>query len=214
MNYFPFYMETSNRTILVVGGGRMAYKKLRTLLQYEMQIHLVAKELSDVMACLVEEHTDRVEVSLRAYKDKDLNTVDYVVVATSDEGLNHWIAKSCRERRIPVNVAKNREESTFIMPAVLHQGGIDIAVSTGGESPIAACYVRKKIEQHIPERLGELVALLGEYRDYVQMEIEDEEMRKEAFECLLGIGIVNDCVLNKETIADVVKHLKNEGKAE
>ncbi len=210
MNYFPFYMETSNRTILVVGGGRRAYKKLQTLLQYEMKIHLVTKELSDVVACLVKQHMDRVEVSIRAYKDKDLNMVDYVVVATSDEGLNHWIAKSCRERRIPVNVAKNREESTFIMPAVLHQGGIDIAVSTGGESPITACYVRKKIEQQLPERLGELVTVLGECRDYVQMEIENEEMRKEAFECLLSIGMVNDCMLTKEIVEDVVKHLKNE----
>lgn len=52
--------------------------------------------------------------------------------------------------------------------------------------------------------------MLGECRDYVQMEIEDEEMRKEAFECLLSIGMVNDCMLTKEIVEDVVKHLKNE----
>lgn len=210
MEYFPFYMETGNRTFLVVGGGEVASRKIKAIAQYETEIHVVAPELDSMLSDYIDSKKEKIRVSHRAYKDKDLDTADYVVVATKDRGLNHWIAKSCKERKIPVNVADDREESSFIMPAIIHQNNLDIAISSSGKSPAAAAYLKKRIRNYIPDRFEELVAKLGEYRGQIQSELEDPKVRSEAFECLLSIGLVNDCMLTEDVIFDVIRHLVKE----
>lgn len=210
MEYFPFYMKTANKVFLVIGGRELALRKVKVISQYKTKIHVVAKEIGSELSKYIESHKETIEAEIRGYKDKDLDYADYVIVATRDQGLNHWIAKSCKERRIPVNVAEDEEESSFIMPAVIHGENLDIAISSGGKSPAAVAYLKKRLSNQIPDHFESLIGELGHYRKYVKEKVTDYRLREEAFECLLSIGLVNDCVLPKEVVEDVVRHLMSE----
>ena len=81
---------------------------------------------------------------------------------------NHWIADLCRARRIPVNVVDDKENCSFLFPALVKRGDLTVGISTGGASPSAAIYIKEKIEGMLPESLEEILSFLGSYREVVK----------------------------------------------
>ena len=115
---------------------------------------------------------------------EDLEGADFVIAATDDAALNGEIADYCKVRRIPVNVADDREKCTFFFPALVKDGPLTVGISTDGKSPFAASWVRREIAGMLPESIGEAIDLLGQIRPVV-MELEEEESaRKKLFERL------------------------------
>ena len=87
------------------------------------------------------------EIARRRYRSGDLAGVALAFAATDDRAVNHAVALEARRRRIPVNVADAAEECTFMVPARVRRGEIEIAVSTGGRSPRLAKELRQRLEQ-------------------------------------------------------------------
>ena len=205
MAYFPFFVEIENQCCLIVGAGIVALRKLEILKEYGPKFHVVAPVVTEEIVELAKQHPDKIRISQRNYEREDLNQADFVIAASSDDELNHQIFLSCKERKIPVNVVDVKQDCSFIMPAIIHNSSFDIAVSSGGRSPAAASYLKRKIHESIPEHYGNLVEELGEYRDYVKSKIASQKVRGEVFQHLLEAGLENECHLTSEMVEKIVK---------
>jgi precorrin-2 dehydrogenase / sirohydrochlorin ferrochelatase len=128
---------------LVVGGGQIAARKVRTLTEAEFEVTVVAPDVLDEIRT-----RPFVTVVERPFQELDLDLdVGFALVfaCTNDRETNEAIGVACRLRRIPVLVADAQDESTFFTPAVLRDGDLAVAVSTGGASPTLAKELRERI---------------------------------------------------------------------
>lgn len=186
MGYFPFFMEIEGKKGIIVGGGKVAARKVEKLLLFGPALTVIAPAIDACVRLQGELPQKNAAASLRfeerAFQIEDLEGADFVVAATDDTALNGQIADYCRAERIPVNVVDDREKCTFFFPALCKEGALTIGISTDGQSPVAASWVRQQIAEMLPEGIGSAIDLLGQIRPAVmQMEME-ETSRKHLFE--------------------------------
>ena len=101
-----------------------------------------------------------------------------IIAATNDKKLNGRISELAQSRNIPVNVVDNTPLCSFIMPSIVDRGPVQIAVSTGGASPVLARILRSKLESTIPATYGELAKLVDNYRHEVKQSFPRVEERR------------------------------------
>lgn len=190
MGYFPFFVELEGKKGVIVGGGTVAARKVEKLLAFGPQLTVIAP---DIEACvriqgelLQKDAAGSLRFEERAFRMEDLDGADFVIAATDDTVLNGEIAAHCRESRIPVNVADDREKCNFFFPALVKEGPLTVGISTDGKSPLAASWVRREIAGMLPESIGEIIDLLGQIRPAVMALEAEEEDRKKLFEELFS----------------------------
>ena len=140
----------------MVGGGPVAARKARVLLDYGPQVVVCAPRFVPEL-----EQLSGPELRLCPFSPELLEGISLAIAATDQRALNHRIGALCRARSIPVNVADSREESTFLFPAVLRRGPLSVGISTGGSSPAAAAWVRRTLEDQLPPLSGAHSGLAG-----------------------------------------------------
>ena len=186
MGYFPFFVELKGKRGLIVGGGIVAERKVRKLLPYEPELLVVAPEIDDGIRKLSEEvkekrtkNEDTSELILfeRDFETTDLEKMDFVIAATSDEALNARIAKLCEERNILVNVVDDKGKCGFLFPSLIREGKLSIGISTEGASPRVATAFRTRLSADIPERMEEILDYLEKIRPFAKVAIEDDKKR-------------------------------------
>lgn len=186
MGYFPFFVELKRKRGLIVGGGIVAERKVRKLLPYEPELLVVAPEIDGGIRKLSEEikekrkkNEDTSELILfeRDFETTDLEKMDFVIAATSDEALNTRIAKLCEERNILVNVVDDKEKCGFLFPSLIREGKLSIGISTEGASPRVATTFRTRLSADIPERMEEILDYLEKIRPFAKVAIEDDKKR-------------------------------------
>ena len=208
MAYFPFYIDIENKHCLVVGGGIVALRKIEVMLPYGVIFHIVAPEVQEEILELEASQPEQFVIERRPYEASDLDGVDFVVAASSDEELNHQISLACKERGILINVVDVKKDCSFIVPAIIHRDNFDIAVSSGGRSPAAASYLKRKVQEAIPTHYDRLVHQMGEWRAYVKEQVDSQKKRADVFQLLLEAGIENDCSLTKEMVDEIIEPYK------
>ena len=183
MSYFPMYIELKEAPCLVVGGGRLAWRKVEVLLDFGAEVTVVApiliKELKQNL---------KIRAITRPFQKGDIEEMALVVAATENEELNHRISVLCRKKNIPVNAVDQKEDCTFIFPAYVKHGQVTAAVTTGGSSPALAKYLKREIEKVIPKRIGELAEELERFRPYVKERLLEEQQRAWVFQKLFETG--------------------------
>ena len=164
MKYFPFFMELSKQSVLLIGGGEVAERKLDLLLKANASVTIVSPEFTSYIEELF------VNKNINPVKDyyniKYLTSASFafVIAATNDESLNEQIAKDANDNKILVNVVDKPKICDFIFPSILERGPITVAVSTGGASPVLARMLRTKLETMIPGAYGRLAKIVSENR--------------------------------------------------
>lgn len=179
MAYFPFFMNMEELKGLIIGGGRVALRKVLHLLEYGAQLHVVTLEAHERLKELAGE--GRLRLSLRGCSQEDLMEADYVIAATSDAKLNQEISSFCREKKIPVNVVDVKEECSFLFPALVKEECITVGICTGGSSPYLARYLKEKIREAMPEGVGEMAEALGLWRPLVKELSTNQREREKIF---------------------------------
>ncbi|MGA8261987.1 MAG: siroheme synthase CysG [Arenicellales bacterium] len=178
--FLPVFLRVRGQRCLIVGGGRVAGRKLRTLARAGAAITLVAPRLDPDVAAQID--TLGVVHRRREFRDDDIADCTLAVAATDSEAVNAHVADIGRTRGIPVNVANRPELGTFIFPSVVDRDPVTIAVSTGGRSPALARWLRGHLEAVIPGRIGEMATLLGHYRPLVRRRYPSPELRRRFWE--------------------------------
>jgi siroheme synthase-like protein len=138
-------LQPSFGRALVVGGGKIAARKVHTLADAQFEMTVVAPTVLESIRI-----APHVRVIEREWREDDLQGHALVLACTDDRELNERIGQAARRRGLPVLVADRQGESTFFTPATIRDLDLQVAVSTGGASPALA----KEIRQRIAEALG------------------------------------------------------------
>ncbi len=161
LTLYPVSLDLSGRPCLLVGGGRVAARKARTLLECGAVVTLIAPTLSDDIEALVPSlHA----VERRRYRRGDAATFRLVVTATGRPDVDGAVYADAEGAGVWVNSADDRAHSSFILPAVHRDGAVTVAVSTGGLSPALASWLRTRLAARCGENLGTLAQVLADAR--------------------------------------------------
>ncbi|MHB1377440.1 MAG: precorrin-2 dehydrogenase/sirohydrochlorin ferrochelatase family protein [Candidatus Humimicrobiaceae bacterium] len=160
---YPILLKLKNKKILVVGGGKIAERKVIRLLKAEANILLVSPDITDSLQKFVDEK--KIVYNKRKFTKGDLKNAFLVIAATNDKKVNHLIFRESEKNKILVNVIDEPDYCNFYVPSVIDRGDLLVAISTKGKSPAFARILRKKLEEYLPDELSKEVALLGDLRE-------------------------------------------------
>lgn len=161
-NYFPVFLDLSNRNALVVGGGKIALRRVQALLDCGAQVTVVAPELDPKLAGLA--RGKKIRLFRRPFIEEDLKNQWLVISAANDRKVNERIGKVCKENNLLVNVVDQPELCSYITPALFRRGEVVTAISTGGASPALAAFLKRKMSEVLGDEVRTLAGLLGKYR--------------------------------------------------
>ena len=161
MSAFPMFVELSEKRCLVVGGGEVACRKIRVLTDCGAYVTAVAPEIREEL-----KENPRVSLVNRPFQESDLEENWFLVIAASDDAsVNGRVADLCRVKGIPVNRADEQDGGGFFFPALIQRGDLTVGISTLGASPAAAGYFRRLIEAVLPEKTGEMLQAMRQFRE-------------------------------------------------
>ena len=183
MRYFPLFADLRGRQVLVVGGGEVAERKARLLLDAGARVGLVARELTPWLAGQVADGA--VAHLAREFHPVQLDDATLAVAATDDHLQNARVSAAGAARNLLVNVVDDAESSSFIVPAIVDRSPMVIAVSTGGAAPVLARLVRERLESVIDESFGQLAGLLARWRGRIRAAFPDLAARRRFYESVV-----------------------------
>lgn len=188
MMYYPVFLDLRDRWVLVVGGGRVAERKVRHLLAAGARVRIVSREVAPTLGDLA--RSERVTVRLGEFEETDLDDVWFVIGATDDPALHHRLAEAARIRHLFCLIVDEPARCTAISPAVVARGDVQIAISTGGSSPALAQHLKRKISHVIGPEYAALAALLGRWRGILKEKLPDSARRAAVFRRLVSSDLL------------------------
>lgn len=176
MSLFPIFLKLTNRPCLVVGAGNIAESKIRSLVEANAQVTVVAPDALPGVVELAE--AGEVRWHQREFVDADLDGTFLVVAGTNIPAVNRAVFAGAQEREILCNAVDDPPYCDFYFPSVVRRGDLQIAISTAGESPALAQRLRKEINEQLPLDAGTWLMELGRLRREVLAAEPQSEERK------------------------------------
>jgi precorrin-2 dehydrogenase/sirohydrochlorin ferrochelatase len=186
--YYPIYIDVEQRDILIVGGGEVCARKAETMLRYGARVTIVSLEATEEIRGWASD--GKITLVLKPYEESDLEGRSIVIASTDDPCVNARVARDCRRRKIPVNVVDVTHLCEFIVPAIVEQGSIQIAVSTGGKSPALARTLREELQKTVGPEYSEVNDLLGTLRKGAKKILPTDRDRKRFFDDIIASDIL------------------------
>ncbi len=177
------FFDIDGRRCLVVGGGEVAARKVTHLVRANARVCVVAPSLCPALSIMADKGS--IEHNAMAFTSEILDDCVLVIAATDDTGVNEEVSKQAQLRKIPVNVVDNPALCSFIMPSVVDRDPVQIAISTGGASPVLARLLRARLESMIPSAYGRLAVLMQEFRERVKQRFTGMQQRRRFWEQVL-----------------------------
>ncbi|MGY3912395.1 siroheme synthase CysG [Aeromonas piscicola] len=184
MDYLPIFCRLDNKPVLLVGGGEVAERKARLLLDAGARLTVVSPALDPELAALAASGTID---WLAAEFEPALLTGKWLVVAATDRReVNALVYQSANQAGIFANVVDDPKRSSFIMPSIIDRSPLMVAISSGGKAPVLARLLREKLEALLPQHLGAVAAFAGGLRERVKARFASMGERRQFWERLLG----------------------------
>jgi precorrin-2 dehydrogenase/sirohydrochlorin ferrochelatase len=163
--FFPVFLNLKNKLCIVIGGGKVAERKVENLLTSQAKVKVISPEVTLKLKKLAEE--GKIEWERRVYKKGDLDSAWLVIAATDNPEIQKEIFKEAEEKRIFCNVVDVPELCSFIVPSTIRRGLLTIAISTSGVSPAVARRLREILEEIIGEEYVLYVELMKDLRKQI-----------------------------------------------
>ncbi len=173
--YYPVFLDITGKQCLVVGGGKVAERKVEMLLQFNACVAVVSPTTTRILRKLGE--TDKIKYFRRTYRAKDLENTALVFACTDNSVINNKIKKDAIMKNIPVNVADCPDLCDFIVPSIIRKNNLTIAISTSGKLPLFSKKLRQKIEEVVTDHYLEYLHIVGEFRTYLLKTVKDARKR-------------------------------------
>jgi uroporphyrin-III C-methyltransferase/precorrin-2 dehydrogenase/sirohydrochlorin ferrochelatase len=186
---FPVFLDLRGRSVLVVGGGAVARRKVEALLGAGAVVLLGAPELTPELAGLAAE--GRIRHLPGSFDPAWLDQAWFVVAATDDSKVNREIATAGEARRLWVNAVDDVAHSSAQLPARVERGPLQVAISSGGGAPMLARHLRERWEIELDPALGTLAAMLLRHRARIRDALPDLSARRRFFSDLLAGDVVH-----------------------
>ncbi len=187
MRYYPINIDLRGKPVIIVGGGAVAERKCRTLLEAGARVVIIApslsRELRNMLAIGEIEHLER------DYRRGDLAGAFLVFAATGDKEVSRAVAEEAAEWRIPANIADMPEWGDFSTPSIVSRGDLLLTVSTGGKCPMVARSIREEIDDRYGPEYAAALRVLGAVREKLLALKKGSHARKEILRDLVNGGL-------------------------
>jgi precorrin-2 dehydrogenase / sirohydrochlorin ferrochelatase len=183
----PFYiacLKLTGRSCLVVGGGDVGLEKVEGLLACDGQVTVVAPELQPTLRSYADEGS--IEWLARSYEPADLEGRFLVIAATNDSEVNIRVFEDAERRAMLANIVDVPPLCNFILPAIVRNGALAIAISTAGASPALAKRMKREIAELFGEPYARLAILLNDARGWAKGTLPTYQDRKQFFESVVN----------------------------
>jgi len=147
MDYYPIQLNLKGKQVIIIGGGKVAQRKLAGLLHAGAQITIVSPEITDTIREYCQ--SGKVIWKQKSFTRDDLEKMFLVIAATNDPKMNKDVKRFVSTHQLLLMV-DDPEESDFILPAVMNRGRLTLTVSTSGASPT----LTKKIKEDLAQQYG------------------------------------------------------------
>jgi precorrin-2 dehydrogenase len=178
MSFYPICLDLEGKYCIVVGGGRVAERKVLGLIGCGARVLVISPELTEGLIGCHEEGA--IKWLAREYRPGDLRQAFLVIAATNDEETQKQVYEEAVAHNLLLNVADVPPRCNFIMPAAVRQGDLIIAISTAGKSPALARKLRMELEKRYGVEYKTLVDILGAIRPQILalglLQSENEEI--------------------------------------
>lgn len=174
---FPILVSLAGKKVVVIGGGAIAERKIRTVLDCGAFVTVISPELTEGLSNLASDH--KFIYLKRAYRKGDLTGANLAFAAVDDKEVSREIASEAMQRNVLLNVVDQPDHCSFIMPAVVRRGLLTLAVSTSGASPAWARNIRNRLSGEYGDEYIRLLDALAQIREYCMRAIEDPIRRRE-----------------------------------
>lgn len=197
MRYFPLFLDLVNKPVLVVGGGEVASRKVEALLKAGADVTIVSPSLVGFLDKLAQEQQVR---WIQRFYSSDIVTNSFIQVwATTDNPeLNHQVYKDAKELGILVNVVDDKPYCDFITPSMINRGRIQIAISSGGASPVLIRNIREKLEAILPQNMGLMAEFANSKRNSIKEALPSVDLRRKFWENYFSHPEVENARDNRE----------------
>lgn len=162
MNTFPITLQSDQFRPLLIGGGKVAVRKLKGLLRAGLRPMIISTNFCPEMQELI--LTEHLQAQLQAFTEDMLGAYNLIIAATSDKELNNRISQLAMSNNLLVNNASEAKNGNFIIPAVVDRNRLKIAVTTAGEYPLLSGMIRSQIDKLIHPDADQLLERLADYR--------------------------------------------------
>lgn len=208
MQYYPVFMNLSNRRVVVIGGNRFAVEKVEGLLAAEACVTVVAAQLEAALVELVA--LRRIQRVARTYREGDLADAFLVISTLNDKETNERIFAEATALKIPVNVVDDTPHCSFIAPSILRRGDLTVAISTSGKAPAVAVRLRQQLEAQIGDEYARFLEIAGTLRPPLAQKYPDFETRKKLWYEVVDSDVLallrgGDEAAARERIAEIMK---------
>lgn len=173
MAYYPVMLNIKNKKCLVVGGGKVALRKILSLVEGEALVTAISPSFDEGIIELAAK--GKVELIKREYQQGDVRGFFVVIAATNDEKVNKLVASDGEKYNVLVNVVDDKDLSSFIVPAIVKRGDLIISISTSGKSPLLSRMIKEKLESIFNDDYEKLLQKLYQKR----IELKEKDFAEE-----------------------------------
>lgn len=163
---YPVNLLVAGRRCVVVGAGRIAARKIESLLQAGADVRVVAPQVGAEVRAWADE--GRLALAERRFEPADVEEAWLVVTATDDPEVNRAAFRAGEERRIFVNSADDPANCSFTLMSVVRRGDIVVSIGTNGRSPALATYLKEHVRDEMGPEYETLLELLSEAREEIR----------------------------------------------
>jgi uroporphyrin-III C-methyltransferase / precorrin-2 dehydrogenase / sirohydrochlorin ferrochelatase len=199
MQALPIFFNIQNRHCVVIGGGDVAMRKVSMLLKASAAITLYSPEICHELQDLVD--AQKIKFVQSNFEENQLLGACMVIAATDDEAVNEAVSLVAKAQNIPVNVVDAPALCTFTMGSIIDRSPVVIAISSEGNAPVLARYIRAKIETMLPATYGRIADIAGEFRDQVKEKFGTTQARRIFWEGVLQGSFVERVLSGQEQAA-------------
>ena len=203
MEIFPISLKLQQQLCLIVGGGRIAYRKAVLLAKAGAVLHVIAPEIEADLLALVEQTQG--QYFAEAFKTP-LNLRDYrlVIAATNDRAVNQQVFEVCEVEKVLVNSVDDPPHCRFMVPAIIDRSPLILSVASNGTSPVLSRQIRTQLETLIPHGMGKLAEFSGKWRAKVKEKIANPDQRRIFWEDLYASPLKEQVFNGSEDAADLL----------
>ncbi|MGO9136189.1 MAG: bifunctional precorrin-2 dehydrogenase/sirohydrochlorin ferrochelatase [Syntrophales bacterium] len=194
MKYYPLFLDITDKRCVVIGGGDVAERKVERLLDFGASVAVVGKTLTPGLEAM--KKAGRINHIAADYEKSFIDDAFLMIGATDHDDINAKIARDGKEKGILVNIVDDPDKCDFVLPSLIEQGDLLIAISTGGKSPALAKKLREEMEQRFGMEYQTLLEVMGQLREKFVVKGRSSDENRRLFEAVVH--------------SDILKHIKDE----
>lgn len=180
MDYLPIFTDLKRRPCLVVGGGDVAWRKARMLLKAGADVRVIAPVLNQAFQQAIE--LQQVSHVADEFESSHLDGIFLAIAATERKAVNALVYQSANQRQVLVNVVDDTQRCSFIIPSIIDRSPIIVAISSSGKAPVLARLIREKLEALLPQHLGRMATIAGNFRARLAKSVTSFSARRQFWE--------------------------------